>query len=342
LLAGEGAALGRLADAVEPLPATPLRALVLAAAEATATCAWFETTAWAPELAALPGALGCVAAPPDLAERLGGGEHPLWLALPAQAVGRFGGWIDLDADGGITAEARLLDPPVDPPWSVLLPSERAPAAPVLNCDGILFHALLRPEGGLDLQRAVAEGSEFDKLFKLRSGLFGTAALEGSLEIAVYSPGAGQRTLPLVIALPHRVRAAAVVGIEALVEALQRDWPVYRKPLATPAGEGACLPDLNLVPDFGPCYLATDRALVVGWNQAALERGLAPGPRPEPPPSGEVTLDLAGFGAADDALAATHGLAPRRSAHLPWTRVVLRQERRGAEVRYALRAEGRAP
>jgi hypothetical protein len=82
--------------------------------------------------------------------------------------------------------------------------------------------------------------------------------------------------------------------------------------------------------------------VVGWNQAALERGLAPGPRPEPPPSGEVTLDLAGFSAADDALAATHGLAPRRSAHLPWTRVVLRQERRGAEVRYALRAEGRAP
>lgn len=342
LLAGDAHALRDLAGVVEPLSPTPLRAVVLAAAEATSACAWFEASP-SPDLFAIPAALACSEGRPALAERLGGGEHRLWVALPAMEVGRLAGWADVAADGGFVAELTLRDVPAEPPWSVLLPADRAPASPCLAADGALLHAALRPQGGLDLDAAVAEGSEFDRLFKLRSGLFRAAVLEGSFEIAVYQPATGGRVPALAIALPFRVRAAAVAGMEALIEALRRDWPVFRKPLATAAGEGACLPDLDLVPEFGPCYLATDEALVVGWNQATLERALQPGPRPEPPTAGgRVTLDLARFPAADALLATAHEVAPRQGAPLPWRRLTLRQERRDGAVVLALDAQRGGP
>ena len=52
---------------------------------------------------------------------------------------------------------------------------------------------------------------------------------------------------------------------ASIADLQQTWPVHRSELRGPAGDGACLPDLNVLPELAPCYVATADALVVGWN-----------------------------------------------------------------------------
>src|SRR5262249_11740998 len=55
---------------------------------------------------------------------------------------------------------------------------------------------------------------------------------------------------------------------------QKTWPVHRSVLHLAGAEGACLPDLNVLPELAPCYVATDDALIVGWNPTSLQRALA--------------------------------------------------------------------
>jgi hypothetical protein len=82
--------------------------------------------------------------------------------------------------------------------------------------------------------------------------------------------------------------------------------------------------LKLLPELAPCYVASDAALIIGWNPASLRKSLG-----EPTDSfaglgdlGGVTIDLARFGQADEilsrALAAPTGTL---SGGFPWHRLV---------------------
>src|SRR4030095_1720444 len=105
-----------------------------------------------------------------------------------------------------------------------------------------------------------------------------AVLDGTWERAVYLPEPADAMPAIAVAIGFSVRSAAVAAMERLVTDLQKTWPVHRSELRLPAGAGACLLDLNVLPELAPCYVATADALVVGWNRDALARALAAPPQ----------------------------------------------------------------
>jgi hypothetical protein len=178
---------------------------------------------------------------------------------------------------------------------------------------------VRPRAGLDLAALVSEGSQADLLFRLKSGIFASAVLDGTWEGAVYLPERAGGMPGIALALGFSLRSAAVAAIEHFIADLQQTWPVHRSALHRPDGEGACLPDLNVLPDLAPCYVATADALVVGWNPASLARALA-GATPGADAPARLDLNLALIQRADDLLAgAFPGSQP--PLHWPWIRVL---------------------
>ena len=69
----------------------------------------------------------------------------------------------------------------------------------------------------------------------------------------------------------------------------------------------------MLPELEPCYVATDDALIVGWNPPAVELAMSPSPAAASTLVGtdESTLmvDLAHFPEADRRLAAAFGAGP---------------------------------
>jgi hypothetical protein len=113
-------------------------------------------------------------------------------------------------------------------------------------------------------------------------------------------------------------------MEGFIDSLQESWPVERTLFRIGSAEGACLLDLRLMPDLAPCYVATDRALVVGWNPASLHKALD-GSRTEPDDfggHGGAIIHLERFAEADQILssALSVGLATPQTGY-PWRRVV---------------------
>jgi hypothetical protein len=316
LLVGDRAALGQVAALLGRLEGTPLAREAAELHQRVAGCERFEILQ--PEDEELAGEARCEGDTTELALLHGiAREHALAFALPASDQGRAIGWVEVDPDGTVRAEARLEGLPTDPPWSGLVPSEDPPGPAVLSADDALFHGRIRPRGGLALAEAIEEGSEFDKLFKLRGELFQGAVLDGSLEVAVWPPEPGARMFPFAIAMGVTVRRLAVFGMEAMVEELMADWPVHRSDFTIGEHEGACLLDMNFVPEFAPCYVATPDALIIGWNQGSLRRGLE-GPPPTLPPSGGLELRLDRFDEADLILARTAGLEGKvEPVDWPW-------------------------
>ena len=77
--------------------------------------------------------------------------------------------------------------------------------------------------------------------------------------------------------------------------------VRRSDFALGAAAGACLRDLNVLPELAPCYVATERALVIGWNEASLTPALATRAASAPDgasASGSAVIDFARFAQAD--------------------------------------------
>ena len=105
--------------------------------------------------------------------------------------------------------------------------------------------------------------------------------------------------------------------------------------------GACLLDLNILPDFAPCYVATEHALVIGWNAASLVPAMASS-REFPPGAADAAssavLDFAHF-AATDAILTEHLAAdpPADGGTLPWRKLVARgtREENTLQIRVAL-------
>ncbi len=222
--------------------------------------------------------------------------------------------------GALTVDLRWPDPPADGALALLVPGD-APAGPDrLASAGRLVQVRVRPRAGLDLAALVTEGSQADHLFRLASAIFTAAALDGTWEGAVYLPARAGGMPGIAVALGTSLRTAAIAATERLIADLQETWPVHRSALHLAAGDGACLPDLNVLPELEPCYVATSDALVVGWNPASLARALAGTAPASADAPARLDLDLALIQRADDLLArAFPGSQP--PLRWPWSRVL---------------------
>jgi hypothetical protein len=136
--------------------------------------------------------------------------------------------------------------------SLLQPGVAAAGPSVLSGADSLIHVRLRPEGGLAIADLVAGGSQADLLFRLKSELFAGSVLEGTWEAAVYVPEPPGSMPRAALALGVVRREAAVAAMEAFVRELRAAWPVHRSFFAVGEAAGACLLDLNVLPELAPC------------------------------------------------------------------------------------------
>ena len=174
------------------------------------------------------------------------------------------------------------------------------------------------------------GSQADQLFALRSQIFAGAVLDGTWEAAAYVPSDEDLLPPLALAVGVTLRAPAVAAADRFVANLEAAWPVHRSPFAVGRAEGVCLPDLNILPGFAPCFVATRDALVVGWNAESVRRALAPAdPRADGDAPARLELDLELFERADEIL--SHQVAETLRADAlrwPWRHVQAEGSREG--------------
>jgi hypothetical protein len=284
------------------------------------------------------GAIAVLAAPPrclaagDPLERLlraDGGD--LVFALPRESAAALRGALRSE-NGALALDLRWPDPPAEGALRLLVPGDTPAGPDRLASMGRLASLRVRPRAGVDLAALVPEGSQADRLFRLKSGLLASAVLDGTWEGAVYLPERAGGMPGVALALGFSLRDPAVAAMERFIADLAKTWPVHRSAFARPEGEGACLSDLNVLPDLAPCYVATSDALVVGWNATSLARALQAS-RSEPKASevdeggpafsdapARLDLDLALIRRADDLLARAF---PDSQPPLrwPWDRVL---------------------
>ena len=94
-----------------------------------------------------------------------------------------------------------------------------------------------------------------------------------------------------------------------------------------SAQGACLLDLALLPELAPCYVASERALVFGWNPDSLRRALAAGSRRA---EAGIVVELARLPEADARLSG--GEAPAAPQRWPWRRLRADGARAGDTLR----------
>ncbi|MEM7410750.1 MAG: hypothetical protein AAF430_10990 [Myxococcota bacterium] len=250
-----------------------------------------------------------------------------------------------DAEGW-KFEARWEDPPSAGPLALLVPSTRAPGPDRLAASGRLVHLRMRPEGGLDLAALAPPGSQGDRLFRLRSGLFAAAILAGDFEAAIYEPESDGDAPRVAIALGIRSRATAAPAVERFVADLRTTWSVTPSPLSTPQGDGACLLGLRLLPEFAPCYVTGEEALWVSWNPASLRQAIAtPASTTASRDVGRASLDLRAIETTDALLARASGVegAPT-PLDWPWEHAELELQRAedGVQIGLSLRTANPPP
>jgi hypothetical protein len=346
LLLARTSALQRLLATAGKLEGTPLAREARALAGRLPDCEWVE--ARADSSAQLPRALRCGEPNGRLAtldrERA---RHDVAFALPLGEAGRMLGHADLAADGTLSVSLLLPSDALEGPAGFLLPG-REPAGPaVLSASEQILHARVRAGERLDLASFVPSESQAARLFHLKSALFSGLVLDGTWEAAVYLPETGRTTPRAALALGVRERTAAIAAVEAFIQEIRGSWPVQRSAFSVGGASGACLLDLNLLPDLAPCYLATERALVVGWNPASVRKALGDGSGETQAPvgldaPGVLVLDLALVEQADARLRAQMpagtALLPRQP--YPWRRLSVSGEREHDGVRLLLRLAAR--
>jgi hypothetical protein len=220
--------------------------------------------------------------------------------------------------------------------ALLRPGAESPGPAVLGGADSLVHARLRPAGGIDLPALLEHGAQGERLFALRSRLFGAAVLDGTWELALYLPGEGERLPRAALALGVRNQEVSEDAADEFLDEIEAAWPVRRRPFGLGGARGACLPELRVLPGLAPCYVAIERALVVGWNAASVRKALD-GSAPTLPAAGGLVAELARLPAADARIAAP--VRPVGAPAWPWRRLVAEPLRAGAsvELRIALAA-----
>jgi len=334
-LVAETAALRTTLAHLVEIERTPLARWAGEVLRALPDCAFVEAHVASGRMSELWPALTC--SPPDggRADWLDG--HQMAFARVRDAE-RIVGWLDSTADRGLAIRVSVPRALSEGGLGLLLPDRQPPGGGVLSGGDTLVHARLRPVAGLDLATLVDDDGPGAQMFRLKSELFGGLVLEGSWEIAVYLPEEGRPMPRLAAALDFRHRGAAVAAMEEFIDELERTWPVTRSSFRLDDHEGACLLDLKLLPDLAPCYVATDTALIVGWNPASLRKSLDGDASEEFGRFGGATIDLARFPTADRILSRALG-TPTGSGPFPWQRLDASGERteNGFDLEFQLRA-----
>ena len=293
--------------------------------------------AWVPEpdAAALLAGLRCIGEDSRLVafDRLRGNRD---FALDWQLDNGESVRVRVDFDRSEDADVELLLPrgTAHGAGTLLVPGPDSPGPAQLTGTDALVHVRLRPRDGIDLTALVAGDPRAQQLFRLKSRFLASTIFDGTWEAAIYLPTPGEAAPPLALALGFRSRTAAIAAMEELIETLRSTWPVARTEFSANGAPGTCLPNLRIMPDLAPCYVATDRALVIGWNGASVERALAGG-APGLNPVGGLLVELARLAEADSNLTGM----PVTGAQMPWTRLhaVGREEKDGVRVRVHLEA-----
>jgi hypothetical protein len=268
-------------------------------------------------------ALGCATESLDLVA-LEQARNGWDLAVSVPVAGdHWLGTLSISPSGDVEIELRLPRVAAEGLASLALPGEEAAGAVELSESETLVHARVRPQGGLDLASLVPSDSQGARLFRLKSELFAGIALDGVWEIAIYLPEEGDPMPRTALALNFSHRSAAVAAMEDFIGNLQESWPVARTFFRLDEAEGACLLDLAIMPGLAPCYVATERALILGWNPASLRKALD-GHRGERDGLGDsngAIIHLDRFSDADRILSsALPAETSPHSTQYPWRRI----------------------
>jgi hypothetical protein len=179
------------------------------------------------------------------------------------------------------------------------------------------------------------------LFRLKSELFAGLVLDGVWEVAIYLPEEGDPMPRTALALNFSQRSAAVAAMEDFIGNLRESWPVARTFFRLGEAEGACLLDLAIMPSLAPCYVATERALVVGWNPASLRKALdgRSGERDGLGDFSGAIIHLDRFANADRILSSALSIKTRpHSTQYPWRRITAKGTRDPSGFRLQFRFE----
>jgi hypothetical protein len=335
--------LARLLDRLGSLEGTPLAHGARELAEGLPGCGLIEARAPDAGLEALKESLVC--APPRSAlARLHQdlGSASIAFVTPEREGLRVRGRIHFDALDQAEVELTIPNALARGAAAMLLPGREAPGPGVLSGTETLLHARLRPEGGLDLSSLVPDDSQGDRMFRLKSRLFAGAVLDGTWEAAIYLPTPGSTMPRATLALGTRAQAPAAAAAGEFISQLEETWSIRRAPFAIAGAPGACLPELRILPDFAPCYVATGDALVVGWNAESVAKALDGGGSGLGL-GGGVLVELARFPEADERMARAGGIPRETLAPHPWGRLqaVGHRSEDAVELRLHLAAKGGA-
>jgi hypothetical protein len=321
--AGRTPAVRELLDQLARLEGTPLARRARELAAALPDCASVGVHAPDGEVAKLADTARCLRDDDPLEAIRRAAHSDLVFAFPHAPDTAVRGALR-SGNGALALDLRWDDPPSGGALNLLVPGAEPAGPDRLASEHRLLALRVRPRAGLDLAALVPEGSQADRLFRLKSALLSSAVLDGTWEGAVYLPEHTGGMPGVAVALGFSLRSAAIAAIERFVADLQATWPVHRSDLHHAAGDGACLSDLNVLPELAPCYVATADALVVGWNPASLELALDDRRAPDASSASEaparLALELAEIEHADRLLArALPGSSP--PLRWPWSRVV---------------------
>jgi hypothetical protein len=341
LLVARTEALAQLLSRLEQLEGTPLATRARALHRALPPCDTVESQVASGEFAQLASRLAC-RGPRSALERLDRerSDRDLAFSLPLAGGARVLGVLSVDEGGGVELDLHLPEAALGGPRALLAPGADSPGPSVLSGSETLIHVRLRPHGGLDIAALVPDRGQAARLFRLKSELFAGVVLDGTWEAAVYLPEPARPTPRAALALGFSHQGAALSAMEGFVRELQATWPVHRSSFSIGEATGACLLDLNILPDFAPCYVATDRSLVVGWNPTSLRKALDGEDAGGLGQAGGLVVDFERFAEAD-ALLARHAL-PEGAAlprSYPWRRLVADGQRgdHGVRLRVSLSA-----
>ncbi len=336
--------LDRLLEPIARLEGTPAARSAERIRKRLPDCPTVEARAASGRVSDLWSALRCASGDPELAA-LDEARGARALAFSAPFAGAHAlGLLSPRASGDVELELLLPRVAGRGLTSFALPAAEPAGGAELSESETLIHARVRPENGLDLASLVPPDSQGARLFRLKSELFAGIALDGVWEVAIYLPEEGEPMPRTALALDFSQRAAAIAAMEDFIRELQEAWPVARSFFRLGDAEGACLLDLAIMPGFAPCYVATERALVVGWNPASLRKALdgSSGEHGGLGKHGGAVIHLDRFASADRIMAsALSGETSRRSTPYPWRRITAKGAPDPSGFRLQLRFESGA-
>ncbi len=247
------------------------------------------------------------------------GDHAGILQWPVGRNGRAISRVDVDPAGGVSLGGAIEPADSSGPFetdafelaglaALLIPAAAPPAQAAIDAAESLLHLQLRPAAGLRLAELIPSGSQADRLFALKGRLLEGALLEGTLELAFLPPAPGGNVPLALVALHHRAAAPIEAALVEALDQLEGTWAIRRttRPFPTADGEriGGCYADLPILPELAPCWVVTQKALLIGYRAEALEAALAAQSDSSDPSENRsrLTVDFERVRAVDDQLA----------------------------------------